>query len=158
MIAPSSGAAAAYVKQGSDRGCNLVAAPAWSHKNIENAVGHLLRAGVFLSALVVFCGAVIFLIRHGHSPANDRVFQGDPESRVDKLDLEKPDTAPKQDTDMSGKKTSWTNHHLDDCHDHGLSQQIGVGNWRFLIPCNYRITFVRNGYHFLFHPAAAFGK
>lgn len=52
--------------------------PAWSDRSIENVVGNLLRAGVFLSALVVFCGAVIFLVRHGNSPANYRVFHGEP--------------------------------------------------------------------------------
>ena len=56
----------------------MVRTPAWSDRSIENGVGNLLRAGVLLSALVVCCGAVIFLVRHGRSPANYRVFQGEP--------------------------------------------------------------------------------
>jgi uncharacterized membrane protein len=56
----------------------MVAAPAWNDRKIENGVGNLLRAGVFLSALVVICGAVVFLVRHGHSSANYRDFHGEP--------------------------------------------------------------------------------
>jgi uncharacterized membrane protein len=56
----------------------MVAAPAWNDQKIENGVGNLLRAGVFLSALVVICGAVVFLLRHGQSSANYRDFHGEP--------------------------------------------------------------------------------
>jgi uncharacterized membrane protein len=41
-------------------------------------VGNLLRAGVSISAFVVFVGGVIYLIRHGRSPADYRVFRGEP--------------------------------------------------------------------------------
>jgi len=51
---------------------------AWTDQRIENSVGNLLRAGVSLSALVVMFGAVIYLIRHGRSPADYRVFRGEP--------------------------------------------------------------------------------
>jgi uncharacterized membrane protein len=51
---------------------------AWSDKRIESVVGNLLRTGVLLSAFVVFCGAMVYLGRHGHSPADYRVFQGEP--------------------------------------------------------------------------------
>jgi len=37
-----------------------------------------LRAGVLSSALIVLCGAVIYLARHGFSPADYRVFRGEP--------------------------------------------------------------------------------
>ncbi|MBZ5650627.1 MAG: DUF1634 domain-containing protein [Acidobacteriia bacterium] len=47
-------------------------------QRIENILGNLLRAGVGVSAGIVFCGAVIYLARHGRSPAAYRVFQGEP--------------------------------------------------------------------------------
>jgi uncharacterized membrane protein len=50
----------------------------WTDKTIEEIVGNLLRAGVSLSALVVLFGAVIYLARHGRSPADYRVFRGEP--------------------------------------------------------------------------------
>jgi uncharacterized membrane protein len=50
----------------------------WSDKRIENILGNLLRTGVILSAAIVFCGAVLYLFRHGHAPADYRVFQGEP--------------------------------------------------------------------------------
>jgi uncharacterized membrane protein len=45
---------------------------------VQQAVGNLLRAGVLLAALVVLAGAVIFLLRHGGSVPNYRVFRGEP--------------------------------------------------------------------------------
>jgi uncharacterized membrane protein len=50
----------------------------WTDQRIENMVGNLLRAGVSLSAFVVFVGGVIYLVRHGRSPADYRVFHGEP--------------------------------------------------------------------------------
>jgi uncharacterized membrane protein len=50
----------------------------WTDQRIEDILGNLLRAGVLLAALVVLIGATIFLVRHGHSPANYRVFRGEP--------------------------------------------------------------------------------
>jgi uncharacterized membrane protein len=50
----------------------------WTDQRIENMVGNLLRIGVSLSALVVVFGAVIYLARHGRSPADYRVFRGEP--------------------------------------------------------------------------------
>jgi uncharacterized membrane protein len=41
-------------------------------------VGNLLRTGVSLAAAVVLFGGVIYLVRHGRSPADYRVFQGEP--------------------------------------------------------------------------------
>jgi uncharacterized membrane protein len=41
-------------------------------------IGNLLRSGVVLSALIVLFGAVIYLLRHGHSPTEYRVFRGEP--------------------------------------------------------------------------------
>ena len=51
---------------------------AWTDREIEDIVGDLLRTGVTLSALVVAVGAAIYLVRHGRSPAEYRVFRGEP--------------------------------------------------------------------------------
>jgi uncharacterized membrane protein len=51
---------------------------AWTDKRIENILGNLLRAGVIFSASIVFCGAIVYLARHGRAPAGYRVFQGEP--------------------------------------------------------------------------------
>ena len=51
---------------------------AFTDQKLENMVGNLLRAGVSLSAFVVMLGGVIYLVRHGRSPADYRVFQGEP--------------------------------------------------------------------------------
>jgi uncharacterized membrane protein len=50
----------------------------WTDKRMELFIGNLLRAGVLLSALIVLFGAVIYLVRHGHSRADYRVFRGEP--------------------------------------------------------------------------------
>jgi len=51
---------------------------AWNDRKVEDIIGNLLRAGVVFSATVVLLGAIIYLLRHGSSPANYRVFQGEP--------------------------------------------------------------------------------
>ena len=51
---------------------------AWSDQKIEQTIGNLLRAGVMTSALVVFLGGLIYLIRHGSSPTDYHVFRGEP--------------------------------------------------------------------------------
>jgi uncharacterized membrane protein len=49
-------------------------------QKIDAIMGHLLRTGVVLTAILVFSGGVVFLIRH-HQPVIDyRVFQGEPEA------------------------------------------------------------------------------
>jgi uncharacterized membrane protein len=50
----------------------------WTDQKLENILGNLLRAGVLLSALVVSIGGVIYLLRHGRSPMDFRVFRGEP--------------------------------------------------------------------------------
>ena len=50
----------------------------WSDQKIEIVVGQLLRIGVLLSASVVLVGGCIYLVRHGGSPVNYGVFQGEP--------------------------------------------------------------------------------
>jgi uncharacterized membrane protein len=52
--------------------------PVWTDRKVEDLVGNLLRAGVFLSALIVFVGAVVYLARHGGELADYRVFHGEP--------------------------------------------------------------------------------
>src|SRR5581483_5271254 len=51
---------------------------AWSDQKIEDVVGNLLRAGVMTSAVVLFFGAVIYLVRHGQSLADYHTFRGEP--------------------------------------------------------------------------------
>lgn len=49
-------------------------------QKIDAIMGHLLRTGVVLTAILVFSGGVVFLIRH-HQPVIDyRVFRGEPEA------------------------------------------------------------------------------
>jgi uncharacterized membrane protein len=50
----------------------------WTDLKIEIIIGNLLRAGVILAATVVLLGGIIFLARHGLSPANYRTFYGEP--------------------------------------------------------------------------------
>jgi len=50
----------------------------WTDRRLENVLGNLLRAGVFLSALVVLIGASIYLVRHGRAPVDFGVFRGEP--------------------------------------------------------------------------------
>jgi uncharacterized membrane protein len=50
----------------------------WTDQKVEDIVAILLRTGVLLSAAVVFCGAIIYLARHGHQAADYRMFRGEP--------------------------------------------------------------------------------
>ena len=45
---------------------------------VQQAVGNLLRVGVLLAALIVAAGGVLFLLRHGCSVPDYRVFRGEP--------------------------------------------------------------------------------
>jgi len=47
----------------------------WSDYKLEQIIGNLLRAGVVLSAVVVFAGGVMYLVQHGSQPVNYRTFQ-----------------------------------------------------------------------------------
>jgi uncharacterized membrane protein len=49
----------------------------WNDHSIELVIGHLLRAGVLLSAAVVLIGGLIYLVRHGGTIADYRTFQGE---------------------------------------------------------------------------------
>ena len=50
----------------------------WSDYKLEQIIGNLLRAGVVLSAVVVFAGGVMYLVQHGSQPVNYRTFQPPP--------------------------------------------------------------------------------
>lgn len=56
----------------------MIGLPLWTDRKVEDLVGNLLRAGVLLSALVVFTGGVVYLARHGGESADYRVFHGEP--------------------------------------------------------------------------------
>jgi len=57
----------------------MTEASKWTDRRIEEVVAGLLRVGVSLSALTVLCGGVIYLVRHGFSPADYRTFRGEPD-------------------------------------------------------------------------------
>jgi uncharacterized membrane protein len=56
----------------------MIGLPVWTDRKVEDLVGSLLRAGVFLAALIVFCGAIVYLAKHGAEAADYRVFHGEP--------------------------------------------------------------------------------
>jgi uncharacterized membrane protein len=47
-------------------------------KDIEQIMGSLLRYGVLASMVVVFTGAVLYLLQHGQEAPSYRQFQGEP--------------------------------------------------------------------------------
>jgi uncharacterized membrane protein len=51
----------------------------FNDQRIEIIIGTLLRTGVILAAIVVFAGAVLYLMRYGHDTPNYRTFHGEPE-------------------------------------------------------------------------------
>lgn len=51
---------------------------AWSDEKVETIMGNLLRAGVLLSAFIVFLGGLIYLARHGTAIPSYQVFRGEP--------------------------------------------------------------------------------
>ena len=52
----------------------------WDDKRMENIIANILRAGVILSAAIVMIGGAAYLFRHGTSPADYRIFRGEPSS------------------------------------------------------------------------------
>lgn len=50
----------------------------YSDRNLETAMGNLLRFGVLLSACIVLTGGVVYLLRHGHEAPAFRSFSGEP--------------------------------------------------------------------------------
>ena len=41
---------------------------------LDNMIGHLLRAGVLLAAVVVLAGGVLYLVQNGSNPISYRIF------------------------------------------------------------------------------------
>ena len=50
----------------------------WTDRRVEDIIGTLLRTGVVVAAQVTLAGGIVYLICNGHSPANYRVFRGEP--------------------------------------------------------------------------------
>ncbi len=50
----------------------------WTDQKVEILMGNLLRAGVLTSALIVLCGGLTYLARHGREVPAYQVFQGEP--------------------------------------------------------------------------------
>ncbi|MGH9512187.1 MAG: DUF1634 domain-containing protein [Terriglobales bacterium] len=52
----------------------------WTDEKLDRIISNLLILGVLISALVVFCGGVVFLTHHGESYPDYRAFHGEPAS------------------------------------------------------------------------------
>lgn len=50
----------------------------WSDERVEEIMGHLLRVGVVIAAVVVLVGGIFYLIRYGATSADYRIFRGEP--------------------------------------------------------------------------------
>ena len=50
----------------------------WSDEAFDALLGRVLQAGVLLSAVVVLCGGLVYLFRHGESLPHYHVFRGEP--------------------------------------------------------------------------------
>jgi len=48
--------------------------------DLQLLLGHVLRAGTVVSITIVFLGGVIYMHRHGHTPADYKTFRGTPAS------------------------------------------------------------------------------
>jgi len=55
-----------------------VDAHVWTDKEFDTLLGHVLRAGVLLAAIVVSCGGVVYLVKYGHAVPEYHVFRGEP--------------------------------------------------------------------------------
>lgn len=51
----------------------------YSDRNLETAMGNLLRFGVLISAFIVLTGGIVYLLRHGHEEPAFRSFSGEPQ-------------------------------------------------------------------------------
>jgi uncharacterized membrane protein len=52
----------------------------WTDRRFEAMIGNVLRAGVVLSAMVVFTGGLLYVARYGNEIPEYRVFKGEPAS------------------------------------------------------------------------------
>jgi uncharacterized membrane protein len=51
---------------------------AWTDREFDTLLGHVLRAGVLVASAVVFGGGAVYLLRHGYAVPEYRVFRGEP--------------------------------------------------------------------------------
>ena len=51
---------------------------AWTDERVERVIGALLRWGVVLAATVILAGGAMYLVRHGSTIPDYRVFRGEP--------------------------------------------------------------------------------
>jgi uncharacterized membrane protein len=51
---------------------------AWTDERVERVIGALLRWGVILAAAVILAGGAMYLVRHGSTIPDYRVFRGEP--------------------------------------------------------------------------------
>jgi uncharacterized membrane protein len=57
----------------------MTANPRWkTDKDVELAIGTLLRAGVLLAVAIVLFGAIVLLVRHGSARPDYAIFRGEP--------------------------------------------------------------------------------
>jgi len=50
----------------------------WTDEEIDQVIGRLLQVGVLIATGVMLAGGAVFLVTHGHLPADFRVFRGEP--------------------------------------------------------------------------------
>ena len=50
----------------------------WNDQQMDQIIGTILRAGVLVSALVVFVGGVFYLMPYGFNQPDYRIFHGEP--------------------------------------------------------------------------------
>lgn len=56
----------------------MISSSSWTDQQIEALLGHLLRGGVMLAAVVVMLGGLLYLGRYGMSAPNYHAFRGEP--------------------------------------------------------------------------------
>ncbi len=49
-----------------------------SDETVDTIISILLRAGVVISSLIVICGALLYIVRHGHQVPAYHIFRGEP--------------------------------------------------------------------------------
>ncbi len=50
----------------------------WTDERLDRTIGHLLRAGVVISAVVVLAGGWLYVTHHTHETPDRRTFRGEP--------------------------------------------------------------------------------
>lgn len=52
--------------------------PGWTDQRVDAIIGTLLRVGVIIAATVVLSGGALYLVQHGSTVPDYRVFRGEP--------------------------------------------------------------------------------